>query len=251
MLFRSTGFQYTNNIDINSYITSITLTSNGITNSTELVLNDTVANIGIIVGDIVSFTGINAPVGLNSSWVVSIANPTSTSIFINVDIIIPIGQYILSPTVVMLSKQGFFGYKQSLDALTIIPNATITNNIVSGEIGTVNAKIVSSSVNIDGGTIDNTVIGETTPSTGNFTMVYSNRYETTTVVNISVPVGNIVTQDIDVFPCACADIAKYIIKIKRTDVTPPWVSGQDLLVVHDGIDIYLTEYGIEIGRAHV
>lgn len=236
-----TGFEYVSNIDISSYIVSILLTSDGMTNTTEITLNDTVNNVGIILGDFLAFTGSFIPAGLDQTWEVISAVSGGTSVLLNVTPQLPIGQYLLTPPAVLLSKKGFFGYKQSLDALTIIPNATITNNVVTGDVGTINANIESSQVSITGGAIDNTTIGANIPANATFSMVYSNRYNTT----IKVPITGMVQTAIDTFPCACTDIAKYIVKVKRTDVTPPWVSGQDMLIVQDGIDIYITEYGIE------
>jgi hypothetical protein len=234
------GVKFDTNIDLTAHVVSVVVTSDGTTNTTVVTFNDTVENLGITTNDYITFIG-TTPDSLNNSWAISTASPTSTSINITVTFQLGSGVYNLTPTYILLNRTGFFGYRQSSDAFTIIPNATITNNIVTGAIGTIEANVISDNVEITGGTIDNTIIGGTTPAHGSFTIVSSDRYDST----IDVPVINGEPTVVDSFTTSFADMAKYIIKIKDLDATPFSISGQDLLLVHDGTDIFLTEYGIQ------
>lgn len=234
------GIKFDTNIDLTSHIVSVVVTSDGTTNTTVITFDDTVSNLGITTYDYITLVG-SSPDGFNNSWNIINAVPSSLSIDIDITFQIASGVYNLTPTYVLLNRSGFFGYKQSSDSFTIIPNATITNNIVTGDIGTIEANIISNNVEITGGTINNTVIGGTSPAHGSFTIVSSDRYDST----IDVPVINGEPTIVDSFTTSFADLAKYIIKIKDLDATPKSISGQDLLMVHDGTDIFLTEYGIE------
>ena len=72
-------------------------------------------------------------------------------------------------------KLGFFGYDDSHDAFTFIPDATNTSEVFSGPVGTIRANLTSTgtstftTVDINGGAIDGTAIGATTAGTGAFT----------------------------------------------------------------------------------
>lgn len=236
-----TGVEYTSNINITSSITSIVVTSDGTTNTSVITFNNLVGTLGISANNYISFIGPVTPSALEGSWAIISANPALN--FISIDINTPLspGQYTVSPATVLLSKLGFFGYKHSLDALTFVPNATFTNDVVTGDVGTINAKLSSSDVTLTGGSINNVIIGDVTPTVGSFTMVSSDRYDST----IDVVVSNGDPTIVDSFLVSFADMAKYIIKIKNLDETPRSITGQDLLLVQDGTDVFLTEYGIQ------
>ena len=239
-----TGVDYISNIDISSYITSIVITSDGTTNTTDVVLNVTSSSLNITDNDYLFLNGPLSPSNLQNYWKI---NSVGTSAFtIDIGIVLAAGSYPLTPSNVLLSKKGFFGYNQSLGAFTVLESITVdSNNVVSGNTGTINANLASENVNFTGGTIDNTVIGSITPTTGKFSTVTSDKYHTT----VTVTVPNITSDPItgativDSFLSTSADIAKYIIKIKDTD--NGYITGQDLLVVQDGTSIYISEYGIE------
>ena len=59
---------------------------------------------------------------------------------------------------------------------------------------------------------------------------------------ITIPVLNGNTVTVDSFDTATCDMAKYIVKIKNT--THNSVSGSEMILVHDGTDIFMNEYGI-------
>jgi hypothetical protein len=90
---------------------------------------------------------------------------------------------------------GFFGWKNTTDRWTFYDNATIANNLVSGNLGDIQANkgyfnrlsgftldgpvtastyvVAGSNFQISGGQIDGAPIGQITPSTGRFTILTS------------------------------------------------------------------------------
>jgi len=241
-----TGVEYISNIDISSYITSIELTSDGTTNVTLVTLNMgvTVNSLNITTNDYLFLKGPITPSNLENYW--KISSVATTTFTLDIGITLDAGVYPLTPSQVLLSKQGFFGYNQSIGAFTVLESIAVDgNNVVTGNIGTISANLSSDNVNFNGGTINNTAIGAVTPATGQFSIVTSDKYHTT----VSVAVPNLTSDPItgativDSFLSTSADIAKYIIKIK--DLDNGYITGQDLLIVQDGINIYISEYGIE------
>ena len=136
-------------------------------------------------------------------------------------------------------NHGFFGYSQSLGAFTVLNNTSIISDVVSGDTGTVNANLISNNVNFTSGSMNGVVIGATAPSTGVFSAVTSASYYAS-VLPITITSGTVTT--VDRFLVTSADIAKYIIKIKETNTG--YITGQELLLVQDGTNVYISEYGI-------
>lgn len=241
-----TGIEYISNIDISSYITSVVITSDGTTNTSVVTLTNgnTVSSLKISSNDYLFLKGPLTPTNIENYWKISSVGTTTFNL--NIGIVLSAGVYTITPSKILLSKQGFFGYNQTMDAFTVVTNASIdSNNVVTGDVGTINANLSSSNVNFTGGLIDNTLIGSVTPTSGKFSMVTSDRYHTTVSVTIPNLTSNPITGAtiVDSFLSTSADIAKYIIKIK--DLTNGYITGQDLLIVQDGTNIYISEYGIE------
>lgn len=234
-----TGVEYISNLDISSHITAITITSNGTTNETIITMDTTVNLLNISTNDYIYLQGSFSPSTIQNYWPVSSVISGSHTFEISIPLVLPAGSFQINPTKVLLSKKGFFGYNQSIDAFTVITNATINDNVVSGDVGTISANIISDNVSITGGTIDGTIIGGDNPTVATFSLVASNKYQTTTTIESTG--GNPII--VDSFPVESADIAKYIIKIK--DVDTGAITGQDLLIVQDGTNIYISEYGVE------
>lgn len=98
------------------------------------------------------------------------------------------------------SKTGFFGYDDSAAQFVFIPDATITNEVVSGTIGTINAKIAGTNITnlvtnyfyTAGGTVSSIDLDSGTPL---------NTYDgTATALTIAQPAaGNNYNQHIQVF----------------------------------------------------
>ena len=124
------------------------LTVNGTTvtvNSTVTTIEDPIIDIGGGVGGVAPSGDDNKDRGIKFQW----HNGTS-------------------------AKTGFFGFKDADGYFEFIPDATITSEVASGTLGDIKAgtfrgNLVSSSVTITGGTINNASIGATNASTGAFT----------------------------------------------------------------------------------
>jgi hypothetical protein len=232
------GIKYNDHTNLAALINSIVLTSNGISNTTSVNLNTTVSNAKITTNDSVIIAGSTNTI-FNGKWKVTAADPTSTSFNISITPTAIPGTYTSNATVVLLVRQGFFGYIRSLDALTYIPSSGITNNVVTGNIGTMNVNLVSPKVAITGGNIDGTVIGETTPAKASFSEVVANQFNTTTS---EIEILNANATVIDSFALADHNLAKYIVRVK--DTVTNQVSGQEIMLVHNGVDINTSEYGI-------
>lgn len=232
------GIKYNNNIDIASHVTSIVLSSNGLSNTTTVTLDDTVENIGITANDHIVIAGATNSI-FNGRWPIAAASPASTSFTISITPIAPPGNYTSDATVVLLVRQGFFGFVRSLDALTFIPSSSITGNVVTGALGKLEINLISPSVDITGGTIDGTVIGDTTPARASFTEVTTNQFNTTTS---EIEIVSAVPTVVDTFAMSAHDMTKYTMRIK--DTVTGHVTGQELMLVHNGTDINMSEYGI-------
>ena len=233
------GISFKNNYNLFSYVTSIDITSTGTVNTVIINLNDTVANVNITTNDTIHIAGANLA-GINGTWQVTVANPTSLNVTINVTTQIPATTYVDHPSVILLNKIGFFGYNHSNDSFTFIPDAQISSNDVTGSTGTINAKINSDKVTITSGTLDNVVIGNTTANTGKFTNVISDQLTAKSTISVSNSIGTGVM--LDVFNKTEIDSAKYVIKIKNN--TNNNITVQEFLLVQDTIDIYMTEYAV-------
>ena len=241
-----TGIEYISNIDISAYIQSIELTSDGITNITTVTLNSgiTVNSLNITANDYLFLKGPISPSNLENYW--KISSVGTTTFTLDIGITLSAGVYPLTPSQVLLSKKGFFGYNQSIGAFTVLESIAVDiNNVVTGNVGTISANLTSDNVTFNGGTIDNTVIGSVTPVSGQFSTVTSDRYHTTVTVSVPNLSSDPLTGAtiVDSFLSTSADIAKYIIKIK--DLDNGYITGQDLLIVQDGTNIYISEHGIE------
>lgn len=234
----NTGIEYISNINITSNVSSVVITSNGSTNTSVVTLNVTVDTLNIDTNDYIYLEGSFTPSTLQNYWAISSVVSGSHTFELNIPVILPADTYTLTPTKVLLSKKGFFGYDQSSDAFTVITNASITDNVVTGDVGTISANLTSNNVSLNGGSINNVVIGGTTPVDATFSMVSSNKYHTT--ITIESTGGDDIV--VDSFPANSIDIAKYIIKMK--DVDSGAITGQDLLLVHDGVNTYISEYGV-------
>ena len=233
-----TGVEYISNIDISSKITSVVITSDGTTNTSVITLNVNVETIGVTLNDKIYLKGTFSPATLQNYWDITVAAVGNNTIEINIPLVLSAGVYTLTTNKVYLSKTGFFGYDVSSDAFTVIKNSTNNNGVISGDKGTINANIKSDNVSLTGGTINKTIIGDTTPSSATFSIVSSNKYHTTTTIESTG--GDAII--IDSFSVSSADIAKYIVKMK--DVDTGAITGQDLLIVHNGVDTYISEYGV-------
>lgn len=236
------GIVFNNNSNITGYISSIVVYSNGVSNTTIVNLTDTNKKLEISANNYVSITGTSIAL-LNSTWTISVADPNQTSFVINVNVPIPSGNYTEQPSAVVLSKKSFFGYQKSNNAFTYISNAQIVNNTVTGLVGTIEANLSSDSVTINGGTIDATVIGSSTPSEGTFTNVTVNDLSTNQItVSEQITILNATPTIVDSFDISEAEAVKYVAKIK--DTVSGSLTGQEILLVHDGEDTYQSEYAI-------
>ena len=167
-----------------------TVTSN--TSSTNATSGALVVSGGVGIGENLNVTG-NAVVGGNLTVNGTTTTVNSTTVNIE-DPVIVIGGGVngAAPTVPDSmdrgiayqyysgsAKIGFFGLKTADGYFEFIPNATLTGNTVTGAVGDIKAanfrgNLISSSVTITGGTIDNTTIGATNATTGAFTTLTSN-----------------------------------------------------------------------------
>jgi hypothetical protein len=229
------GIKFTNNLDITSHVVSVNVNSNGSLNDVVVNFDDTVDVIGVKAGDYITMSGVNIA-NLANSWKVITASGNAASI--EVSAIIPAGGYVEHPTSVLLNKIGFFGYQRDKNSFTFIPDALIAYNKVSGVVGTINANIDSQLVDINGGSINGTSIGATTPDIGAFTTISANDFRT--ISNITILNG--VDTVVDSFEYDSIELVKYIIKIK--DNSNNTLSGQELLLIHDTSNIYVSEYAM-------
>lgn len=234
-----TGIEYVSNIDITSHVTSIVITSDGTNNTTIVSLDTTVDILKISTTDYLYLEGSFSPSTIQNYWQITTVVTGATTFAIDIPLVISAGVYPLTLTKVLLSKKGFFGYNQSSGAFTVLTNTATVDDVVTGDMGTIEANLTSNNVNFTGGTIDNTVIGSITPTNATFSMVSSNKYHTTTTIDCLAGAPTIV----DSFHKDSADIAKYIIKIK--DLDSGHITGQDLILVQNGTDVFISEYGVE------
>lgn len=230
------GLKFKNNLDITADVLSVTVVSSGSTNYATVMLNDTAGNLNIAAGDYLTFDGTVNP-NITGSWVVASAPPAATTIEITVTATLVAGTYNETPSLVLLSKTVFFGYRRSNDAFVFIPSANINFNVVTGELGTIETKLVSPDAIITGGSIDNTEIGAATPAAGTFTSLASDSLVANATVNVS---GSPVI--VDQFEVNTADVAKYVLKIKNQATNA--VTGQELVIAHNGTTTFQSEYGI-------
>lgn len=236
------GIVFNNNNNITAYISSILVYSNGFTNTTVVNLTKTNKELGVAPGNYASIVGTSIAL-LNSTWVVGVADPTQSVFSLTINVSIPSGNYTEYPTNVILSKKSFFGYQRSSNAFTFINNATITNDIVTGLIGVVKADIVSDSVDINGGTIDGVTIGSSDPSSGTFTDVNVNNIATNQITVLDqITITNATPTIVDSFEITEAEVVKYTVKIK--DVDSGALTGQEILLVQDGVNTYQSEFAI-------
>jgi len=236
------GVAFNNNINITSFVSSINVVSNGTTNVTTVNLTETVDVLSINTGNYISITGTSIG-SLNSTWLISTATAGTSVITLTVNISISAGNYTEIPTLVVLNKKAFFGYQRSNDAFTFISNAIITNDVVTGTIGTIQAKIISNDATITGGSINNVSIGLNSPSTGNFTSLVTDHVITNKLICPSgITIVNATPTVIDSFDVSEAEVVKYVAKIK--DNITGAISGQEIMLVHNNINVYQSEYGI-------
>jgi hypothetical protein len=235
------GIQYANNTEITAGISRIDVLSSAGSNVATVYLSsgNTVGSLNIHLSDSLYIAGVSLA-AMVGSWRILTANQTAASFTISITAALPDGSHANEhPTIALLNKQGFFGYKRSINAFTFIPSALITANVATGDTGTINANLVSSLVTLTGGSIDGVPIGATTKSTGAFTTVSTDIIQPYT----SIPVTGGITTQIDFFSTAIVDVAKYVIKIK--DLTTGAITSQDIMLAHDAANnIHITEYGI-------
>ena len=232
-----TGMQYSFNADITSSVTSITFSSNGVFTSALVDLAGTVGSLNIHVGDSLNISGTSQPF-MTNSWKIIAAVKTSSQLSLAISVVLPLGTYIETQLHVSLHSQGFFGYQRSTDSFTFIPSAIISQNTVSGEVGTINANLVSNLAILTGGSSNNMPIGAVTPAAGSFTTVAANSL--TALVGFTIT--NKDTTILDSFSADTGDAVKYIIKIK--DMVTKAVRSQETMLAHDLTNVYMTEYGI-------
>lgn len=232
------GIKFNNHLDLSGVVSSVFLSSNGLINTTTVSLNTTVQAAGITVNDRITIAGATNTI-FNGTWPILSANPGDTTFTIAITPVAIPGNYTSDATVILLVKQGFLGYNRSRDALTYIPSASITANVVSGDIGTFEANLISPSVDISGGTIDNTVIGDTTPARASFIEVTTNQFNTT---GTELEIVSAVPTVVDSFALTDHNMAKYIVRIR--DTVTGNVTGQEIMLVHNGVDINMSEYGV-------
>ena len=231
------GFDFTNSINLTLNVSSININSYGTYNTAIVNLTTTVSALSITTNDLLFIDGMIIP-NATGNWKIISANLLDT--FIEIEIIpsIPTGNYVVNPTISLLTRHSFFGYNKALDAVTFIPSAAINDKIVTGLPGTISANLISSSAVISGGKLNNVTIGDIYPSSASFTKVTTNEIKTTTSVTIIAGTPTL----IDSFDGALVGMAKYILKIKNYDINT--LTGQELIIIHDTTNVTMSEYGI-------
>lgn len=126
------------------------------------------------------------------------------------------------------------------NTLSITSNVGVTGDHLFVGNGTVNTVINSTSLNVNNATIANLVV--TTLSLGSTISIgdFSDSYVTKTTSNTS-------NQTIDNFSFSTHRSAEYLISIKDNNANNFQVSK--ILIVHDGVDAYMTEYGIIVSNS--
>ena len=120
---------------------------------------------------------------------------------------------------------------------TYFQNATdsnATNNgavIITGGIGIAKAATIGTTITVGSASSATTV-----------NSLYSNNYLISSYTSGFITTNALI--NLDTFSSTAYRTAKYVVQIVDTGTTPPKVHTEEIMLFHDGVSVYMTEYGI-------